>query len=72
MLTKVDIVRQLYEQTNKKIPMKELDVLVDKTFEIISDNIKDGKVVQISGFGVFSLPEQVRKPVVRIKKQVNE
>ena len=34
MLTKVDIVRQLYEQTNKKIPMKELDVLVDKTFEI--------------------------------------
>jgi len=72
MLSKVDIVRQLYEQSDKKIPMKELDILVDKTFNIISDSLSKGEKIQISGFGTFGLTEQMTKPIVKIKKVVND
>jgi nucleoid DNA-binding protein len=72
MLSKVDVVRQLYEQTNKKIPMKDLDTLVDKVFDIISDSLTKGEDVQIAGFGTFALSDQMKKPVVKIKKVVNK
>jgi nucleoid DNA-binding protein len=72
MLSKVDIVRQLFEQSDKKIPMKDLDVLVDKTFSIISDSLSKGEKIQISGFGTFGLTELMTKPLVKIKKVVND
>ena len=72
MLSKVDIVRQLFEQSDKKIPMKDLDVLVDKTFSIISDSLSKGEKIQISGFGTFGLTELMTKPLVKLKKVVND
>lgn len=51
--------------------MKDLDVIVDKVFDMISDALIQGKEIQISGFGTFSLSEQMKKPVVKVKKVVN-
>lgn len=51
--------------------MKDLDVIVDKVFDMISDALIQGKEIQISGFGAFSLSEQMKKPVVKVKKVVN-
>ena len=71
MITKVDIVRNLYESSDKKIPMKDLDVIVEKLFESITDSLSKGEEIHISGFGTFSLTEQIRKPVVKVKKVIN-
>jgi nucleoid DNA-binding protein len=70
-MNKTDIVRQIYEKSDKKIPMKDLDLIVSDVFDLISDGIKQGKEIQISGFGSFSLPTKVTKPLIRIRKVVN-
>ena len=70
-MNKTDIVRKVYENSDKKIPMKDLDLIVEKTFDLISEAIQQGKEVQISGFGSFSLPERVTKPLIKIRKVVN-
>lgn len=70
-MNKTDIVRQIYEKSDKKIPMKDLDQIVSKVFDLITEGIKEGKEVQISGFGSFSLPTQVTKPLIKIRKVVN-
>jgi len=70
-MNKTDIVRKVYENSDKKIPMKDLDLIVEKTFDLISEAIQQGKEVQISGFGSFSLPEKVTKPLIKIRKVVN-
>ena len=70
-MNKTDIVRKVYECSDKKIPMKDLDLIVEKTFDLISEAIQQGKEVQISGFGSFSLPEKVTKPLIKIRKVVN-
>ena len=70
-MNKTDIVRKIYENSDKKIPMKELDLIVEKIFDLISDSVKQGKEVRISGFGSFSLPENVTRPLIKIRKVVN-
>ena len=70
-MNKTDIVRKVYESSDKKIPMKDLDLIVEKTFDLISEAIQQGKEVQISGFGSFSLSEKVTKPLIKIRKVVN-
>ena len=70
-MNKTDIVRKVYESSDKKIPMKDLDLIVGKTFDLISEVIQQGEEVQISGFGSFSLPEKVTKPLIKIRKVVN-
>lgn len=70
-MNKTDIVRKIYESSDKRIPMKELDLIVEKIFDLISDSVKQGKEVQISGFGSFSLPEKVTRPLIKIRKVVN-
>jgi len=71
MITKVDIVRSLYEANDKKIPMKDLDVIVGNLFGYITESLANGEEVYIDGFGTLSLTENLRKPVHRIKKVVN-
>lgn len=71
MLTKPDISRTLYEKSNKKIPIKDLDLIVDDIFNIILENLQNGEEVQISGFGSFVLTEKLIRPVVKIKKIIN-
>jgi nucleoid DNA-binding protein len=70
-MNKTDIVRHLYEKSDKKIPMKELDLIVSDVFDVISEGIKRGEEIQISGFGSFTLPMNVTKPLIKIRKVVN-
>ena len=67
-MNKVDIVRQIYEKSNKKIPMKDLDVIVEQIFVSITDALSKGEEIHIADFGSFALPDELIKPVVRIKK----
>lgn len=67
-MNKVDIVRQIYEKSNKKIPMKDLDIIVEQIFVTITDTLSKGEEVHIADFGSFALPDELIKPVVRIKK----
>lgn len=71
MKTKVDIVRSLYETHDKKIPMKELDLIVSNLFNHLTKSLSEGEEIYIDGFGTFSLTENIRKPVVKVKKVVN-
>lgn len=71
MKTKVDIVRSLYETNDKKIPMKDLDVIVGNLFNYLTQSLSEGDEIYIDGFGTFSLTENIRKPVVKVKKVVN-
>jgi nucleoid DNA-binding protein len=70
-MNKTDIVRKIYESSDKKIPMKDLDLIVERTFDLMSETIQRGEEVQISGFGSFLLPEKVTKPLIKIRKVVN-
>ncbi len=49
-LTKQDIIKKLIE---KGFPAKDAKLIVDLFFHLIVKNIKDGKRVEIPGFGVF-------------------
>ena len=71
MITKVDIVRNLYESGDKKVPMKDLDIIVGSLFDYLTESLSKGEEIYIDGFGTFSLTENIRKPMVRIKKVVN-
>jgi nucleoid DNA-binding protein len=51
--------------------MKDLDIIVERLFESMTDSLSKGEQIHISGFGTFSLTEQIKKPVVKIKKVIN-
>jgi nucleoid DNA-binding protein len=72
MITEDQIVRQLYQGSNKKVAMKDIDIIVKNTFQMITEHLKSGEKVYISDFGTFSETESIRKQFVRIKKTQNK
>jgi nucleoid DNA-binding protein len=71
MLSKVDLVRMMHEKY-PKISMKEMDTMIDNIFEIITKKLSENELIQIDGFGTFGTTEKMIRPVVKIKKVVNE
>ena len=55
-LTKADIAEVIHNQVG--YTKKHSASLVDSLFEIIKENLEDGKDVLISGFGKFSIRER--------------
>ena len=62
-MNKTDIVRKVYESSDKKIPMKDLDLIVEKTFDLISEAIKQGKEVQISGYTAQNILDKTNQSI---------
>lgn len=53
-MNKADIVRHLYNSKKTKLTMIELDQLVEQLFQIIGEQVSNGREVQIEGFGTFA------------------
>lgn len=69
MITVDQIVREIYKLSDKKVPMKSIDVIVRMTFETITEHLNNNEQVNIADFGSFSLTSDIKKQLVRIKKQ---
>lgn len=61
-MNKSDLVRLVYERMDKKITMKDLDLIVDAVFDTISERLQAGAEVHLADFGTFSLAKFAVKP----------
>lgn len=58
-MTKEDLIRTLAER-NPKITKKNIALIVDEFFTVISEALKQGEEVQLGDFGTFSLADSKR------------
>ena len=68
-MKKSELIREVHERTNKKLALKDLDLMVNTMIEIMSDKLKQGEEIQLADFGTFSLPENVVKKPIKVKNR---
>lgn len=68
-MNKNHIIRAVYERLDKKIPMNRIEECLDCILDVISDGLKEGKEIQLSDFGTFSLTKKSIQPVIKTVKQ---
>jgi len=66
-----DIARQIYEQSDKKISLQDINQILEKQNEIIKDTLSKKEIVQLNGLGTFVLNSQIVKPLIQLRKRVN-
>jgi len=66
-MNKSELIRQVHERTNKKIALKDLDLMVNTMIEVMSEKLKQGEEIQLADFGTFSLSSSVIKSVASTK-----
>jgi len=66
-MNKIEIVHQVYERLDKKIPMKDLEKIFELFLNVMSDELKKGNEVQLADFGTFALAEKSIKSVIKKK-----
>ena len=54
-MNKSELIREIHERTNKKLSLKELDLMVNSMIEIMSEKLKKGEEIQLADFGTFSI-----------------
>ena len=66
-MNKEDLIQHLFlnQSDKKKVSKIKLSEIVDKLFDKMSDELNNGKEVQISDFGIFSLTTKSLKPIVK-------
>ena len=66
-MNKEDLIQHLFlnQSDKKKVSKIKLSEIVDKLFDKMSDELNNGKEVQISDFGTFSLTTKSLKPFVK-------
>ena len=65
-MTKEDLIRTLAER-NPKITKKNIALIVDEFFAVVSEALERGEEVQLGDFGTFSLADKTMKSVLRRK-----
>lgn len=68
-MNKTDIIREVHQKLGGKIPMTKIEECLDGILDVISDGLRDGKEIQLSDFGTFSLTKKSIQPVVKTVKQ---
>jgi nucleoid DNA-binding protein len=68
-MNKSELIREVNERTNKKIALKDLDLMFNTMIEIMSEKLKQGEEIQLADFGTFSLPENVVKKPIKVKNR---
>jgi nucleoid DNA-binding protein len=68
-MNKTDIVRNVYEQLDKKVAMKELDKVLDAILDVISEGLRRGEEIQLADFGTFSLTSKSIQPILKSVKK---
>jgi nucleoid DNA-binding protein len=69
-LEKQDIVIKIAKEAN--LPIKEVEYVVSRAFEIVAEEMKKGNVVNISKFGKFEPKRVVRKNVKVLGKMTTD
>ena len=54
-MNKSELIREVHERTNKKIALKDLDLMVNTMIEVMSEKLKQGEESQLADFGTFSV-----------------
>lgn len=68
-MNKDDIIRAVYEKLDKKVPMIKVEECLDGILDVISEGLKQGKEIQLSDFGTFSLTSKSIQPVIKSVKK---
>ena len=65
-MTKADIAKELYERNYKWLSRNEAFDMVELLIDTLKENMADGKMIKIAGFGTFT----VRKKGARIGRNI--
>ena len=65
-MTKADITKELYERNYKWLSRNEASDMVELLIDTLKENLAEGEMVKISGFGTFT----VRKKGARIGRNI--
>ncbi len=68
-MNKNDIIRAVYKKLDERIPMTKIEECLDGILDVMSDGLREGKEIQLSDFGTFSLAKKSIQPVVKTVKQ---
>ena len=66
-----DIARIIYEQSDKKISLKDVNLILEKQSDVIKDALSKNESVEISGLGTITLSNKIVKPLIQLRKRVN-
>lgn len=66
-----DIARIIYEQSDKKVSLKDINLILDKQSDVIKDALSKNESVEISGFGTITLSNKIVKPLIQLRNRVN-
>lgn len=66
-----DIARIIYEQSDKKVSLKDINNIFDKQSNVIKDALSRNESVEITGLGTITLNNKIVKPLVQLRKRVN-
>ena len=61
-MNKTEIVYQIHQELNKTVTLKNIDVVVDRFLDVISENLNKGEDIQLADFGTLSLSKFAVKP----------
>ena len=66
-----DIARLIYEQSDKKITLQDINIILDKHNDIIKDALVKSETIELTGLGSFTLNSNIVKPLIQLRKRVN-
>jgi nucleoid DNA-binding protein len=68
-LNKSELIRDIHERTDKKLSLKDLDIMVNTMIEIMSEKLIQGEEIQLDDFGTFGLSSSVMKSAVKVNNR---
>lgn len=66
-----DIARQIYEQSDKKVSLQDINYILEKHNSIIKDSLSKNETIELLGLGSFTLNKNIVKPLIQLRKRVN-
>jgi len=68
-MNKSELIREVYERVDKKITMKDIDLMVDVMLLVMSEKLSSGEEVQLDDFGSFALSSSVMKSALKVNNR---
>ncbi len=56
-MTKVDYINRIYAASDEKVLKKDIVFTMNKLFELMAEDLKNGEKITISNFGTFEVSE---------------
>lgn len=66
-----DIARRIYEQSDKKVSLQDINYILEKHNSIIKDSLSKNETIELLGLGSFTLNKNIVKPLIQLRKRVN-